>query len=235
MTGTLYLIPSALGDAEPEASIPAQNLETTRKISCFIVENVRSARRFLKKIHPDISIDDLNFMELNEHTPDEDLTGLLEPMLAGKDAGLLSEAGLPCIADPGAKLVAIAHEKKIKIVPLSGPSSIFLALMASGFNGQNFVFHGYLPIDKRERARSIKALEQQAHLLNQTQVFIEAPYRNLQLFEALLHTCQRDTLICLAVNLTMPGEWIKVLNTEQWKREHLPDIHKKPAVFLVYR
>jgi 16S rRNA (cytidine1402-2'-O)-methyltransferase len=235
MKGTLYLIPSTLGDAPPQESIPAGNLQVIEKLRYFIVEDVRTARRFLKKALPSINIDGLIFQVLNEHTPVPEIAALLEPLLAGNDTGLLSEAGLPCVADPGALLVGHAHESGIRIVPLTGPSSIFLALMASGFNGQNFAFSGYLPIDKRERAAKIRELESMAYQSDQAQIFIETPYRNQQMMEALLETCHAQTRICLAVNLTMPDEVILSRTAEQWKKLKWPDIHKKPAVFLIYR
>jgi 16S rRNA (cytidine1402-2'-O)-methyltransferase len=235
MKGTLYLIPSALGDESSSASFPEINLRIIEKLHHFVVEDVRTARRFLKKIHPGIVIDDLSFQILNEHTPLQDVTLPLAPVLEGADMGLLSEAGLPCVADPGALLVGFAHENGIKIVPLTGPSSVFLALMASGFNGQNFAFSGYLPIDKKEKAAKIRELEASAYQQDQTQIFIETPYRNQQMMEALVETCRLQTRICIAVNLTMPDETILTRTAEQWKRMKWPEIQKKPAVFLLYR
>jgi 16S rRNA (cytidine1402-2'-O)-methyltransferase len=234
MKGILYLIPATIGESPIAKSIPDYNRKITGNLKHFVVENVRSARRFLKKLIPEISIDELNILELNEHTPPDEIPALLSPLLDGHDIGLLSEAGLPCVADPGALLVRMAHENKIKVCPLTGPSSVFLALMGSGFNGQNFTFHGYLPIDKKERVKSIKTLEQLAYQNDQTQIFIETPYRNLQLLEALIQTCKAHTCICLAVNLTTTDELITVMTTEDWKRAKWPDIHKKPAVFLLY-
>jgi 16S rRNA (cytidine1402-2'-O)-methyltransferase len=233
MKGTLYLIPSLLGDESPVTIYPAYNREVIAKFTRFVVEDVRSARRFLKKVIPGINIDSLTFYILNEHSSREEIAELPQIMLDGHDLGLLSEAGLPCVADPGAGLVSLAHESGIKVVPLSGPSSLFLALMASGLNGQNFAFHGYLPIDKRERTMKIKELETMALQTGQTQSFIEAPYRNRQIMDALLETLRPGTLLCIAVDITLPGEFIKTLAVEQWKKKGFPDINKKPAVFLI--
>jgi 16S rRNA (cytidine1402-2'-O)-methyltransferase len=235
MKGTLYLIPSALGDETSSSGFPEINLRIVEKLHHFVVEDVRTARRFLKKILPGIKIDDLSFQILNEHTPLQDVTLLLAPILEGSDMGLLSEAGLPCVADPGSLLVGYAHENGVKIIPLTGPSSVFLALMASGFNGQNFAFSGYLPIDKKERASKIRELEASAYQQDQTQIFIETPYRNQQMMETLVETCRSQTRICIAVNLTMPDELILTRTAEQWKRMKWPEIQKKPAVFLLYR
>ncbi|MCU0370159.1 MAG: SAM-dependent methyltransferase [Bacteroidales bacterium] len=233
--GALYLIPSTLGDTAPVSSLPLDIQAVTGNLHYFIVEDLRTARRFLKRILPGISIDSLHFQVLNEHTGPEEVASMLTPVMAGKDTGLLSEAGLPCIADPGARLVMHAHEKGVRVIPLTGPSSIFLALMASGFNGQNFSFSGYLPIDKKQRLAKIKELESAAYKYDQTQIFIETPYRNQHLMEALIGTCQPQTLVCLAVNLTLPEEWIAVRSVGQWKKTKWPDIQKKPAVFLIYR
>jgi len=235
MKGTLYLIPSTLGEPSPVNSLPGINLEIIEKLHHFVVEDLRTARRFLKKIQPGINIDELSFQILNEHTRPEEVPSLLTPLLEGKDMGLLSEAGLPCIADPGALLVSYAHENDVKVVPLIGPSSIFLALAASGFNGQNFAFSGYLPVDRRERISKIRELESAAYQHDQTQIFIETPYRNQHMMDALLETCRPQTRICIAVELTLPGEMIITLTAGQWKRMKRPDIQKKPAVFLLYR
>jgi 16S rRNA (cytidine1402-2'-O)-methyltransferase len=235
MKGSLYLIPSPLGDEAPVSVLPEFNRQVIKNLSHFVVEDLRTARRFLKKILPEINIDALSFYILNEHSSEGDIAALPKILLAGNDLGLISEAGLPCVADPGALLVNHAHEAGIKVIPLSGPSSIFLGLMASGFNGQNFAFPGYLPIDKRERIMKIKELEANAMNSGQTQIFIEAPYRNRQLMDALLETLHPYTKLCIAVNLTTPGEYIKTLTVEQWKKAGFPEINKKPAVFLVGR
>jgi 16S rRNA (cytidine1402-2'-O)-methyltransferase len=230
--GKLYLIPSFLGETKAEKVFPLFNHETIVSLSYFIVEEIRTARRFLKSISKDINIDSLNFYLLNEHTRPEEISTYLDAALKGFDIGLLSEAGMPCIADPGAAIVRMAHEKGIAVVPLTGPSSIFLALSASGFNGQNFVFHGYLPIDRATRDRKIKEIEQQAHSKNQTQIFIETPYRNLALFEALLEVCRSETALCIAADITSDSEFIKTRSIAEWKKQR-PELHKKPAVFLI--
>ncbi len=235
MKGTLYLIPSVLGDTAPVSSLPPDIPARVEKLHRFIVEDVRTARRFLKKIQPGINIDSLTFQVLDEHTRPEEISSLLSPLLEGQDMGLLSEAGLPCVADPGALLVSFAHENGVKVVPLTGPSSIFLALMASGFNGQKFAFSGYLPIDKKERALKIKELESAVYQNDQTQIFIETPYRNHQMMEALTSTCHPQTRICIAFDLTLPGETILNHTAKQWNMHKWPDIQKKPAVFLLYR
>ncbi len=233
--GTLYLIPSTLGEDSPVNVLPGIVPETISRLRHFIVEDVRTARRFLKKILPDIVIDDLSFEILNEHTVADEIPALLAPLMEGEDLGLLSEAGLPCVADPGSLLVGYAHEDGIKTVPLPGPSSIFLALMASGFNGQNFAFHGYLPIDKRERLQKIRELETAVYQKDQTQIFIETPYRNQQILEALNSACRPQTRVCIAIDLTLPGETIISGMVSQIREIATIDLRKKPAVFLLYR
>jgi 16S rRNA (cytidine1402-2'-O)-methyltransferase len=235
MKGTLYLIPSTLGEDSPLNVIPPIIPQVIDKLKYFIVEDVRTARRYLKKILPIINIDNLSFQVLDEHTPPEEIGSLLSPLLEGHDVGLLSEAGLPCVADPGSALVGYAHEQGIKVVPLSGPSSIFLALMASGFNGQNFAFHGYLPVDKKERILKIKELEAASYQKDQTQIFIETPYRNNQMLEALLQTCKPETILCVAFDLNLPGETIIRNTAKRWNNDNRMDLNKKPAVFLLYR
>ena len=233
MKGTLYLIPSTLGESASLDTLAATNFHIIENISHFIVEDIRTARRFLKKVKPDIVIDNLSFQILNEHSAEGDIPSLLQPLLDGESTGLLSEAGLPCVADPGARLVNLAHEAGIRVVPLPGPSSVFMALMASGFNGQNFTFHGYLPVEKRERSHRIRELEADAYHKDQTQVFIEAPYRNNQLLEALIGACLPETKICVAVDLSLADEWIRTDTVKHW-RKNKPDLHKRPAVFLLY-
>lgn len=235
MKGTLYLFPATLGDSPIDRNLPAHHLKILIKSRYFVVEDLRTARRFLKKACPEIVIDELSFNLLNEHTPEGDIQQLLDPAINGNDLVLLSEAGLPCVADPGAALVKLAHQSGIRVVPLVGPSSIFLALMASGMNGQNFAFIGYLPIDKRERAARIRQLEAEAYQKDQTQVFIETPYRNNQLLETLLQVCRPETRICVAANLTLHDEWIVSQRVERWKNSQKPDLQKKPVVFLLYR
>jgi 16S rRNA (cytidine1402-2'-O)-methyltransferase len=231
--GKLFLIPTLLGEGGWEHVIPAKNVETVIAISDFIAEEERSARRFLRKISKTIDIDKLNFNILNEHTNPEEISAYLDATDEGRDVGLLSEAGMPCVADPGSSIVMMAHEKGIKVVPLTGPSSIFLALAASGFNGQNFCFHGYLPVDKGARIKRIKDLEREANEKNQTQIFIETPYRNHAMFDALLQNCRPHTHLCIAVDITLATEFIRTLTIEQWKKEKV-EINKRPAVFLIY-
>ncbi len=232
--GHLYLIPTLLGDSSPGDVLPSNMKALLSGITHFVVEDLRTARRFLKKVDKNINIDDLSFYELNEHSNIEELPELIKPLLSGEDTGLMSEAGTPCVADPGALLVSLAHEHGIRVIPLSGPSSIFMALMASGFNGQNFVFHGYLPVEKHKKTNAIRKLEQDAYRNDQTQIFIETPYRNLQLFESLISTCNPDTRLCIAAMLTTRGEMIRTLRITDWKKNP-PDIHKQPAVFLIYK
>jgi 16S rRNA (cytidine1402-2'-O)-methyltransferase len=232
--GTLYLIPSLLGESPADTVFPPANIEIISHIRYFIVEEIRTARRFLKKVCPEIEPDRLTFTLYNEHTDSTELSSFLEPLLRGEDACILSEAGTPCVADPGSLVVRLAHESGIRVVPLTGPSSILLALMASGFNGQQFVFHGYLPIDKQDRKKRIREIEQDIIKKNQTQVFIETPYRNLQLFQAITETCQESTLLCVATSLTTVEESIITLTIKEWKKRK-PELHKRPTVFLLYR
>ena len=232
--GTLYLIPSILGESPADHSIPALNGRVITSIKFFIVEEIRTARRFIKKVCPDLDLGPLTFLVFNEHNDKADINSYVAPLMDGNDVGLLSEAGTPCVADPGAEIVALAQEKDIRVVPLTGPSSLILSLMASGFNGQNFNFHGYLPIEKSQRIKKIKEIEKQVYSHNQTQIFIETPYRNQQMFQALTETCNEKTLLCLACDLTTESEFIKVMTIREWKRKK-PDIHKRPAVFLLYK
>jgi 16S rRNA (cytidine1402-2'-O)-methyltransferase len=229
----LYLLPSLLGDTTPSDVLPELVISTIRRIKHFIVEDIRTSRRFIKAIDKSIDINGLQFYILNEHTSDEELPLMLEPLISGHDTGLLSEAGLPCVADPGAKLVGLAHQSGFQVKPLTGPSSIYLALMASGFNGQNFIFHGYLPVDKQQRVKKIKEIEADTHRLDRTQIFIEAPYRNNQLLQSIIQTCNNETMLCIASDLTTKNEIISIKPIKEWKAS-LPDFHKKPVVFLLY-
>jgi len=228
----LYLIPLTLGDSELSTVLPENNSAVIRSISHFIVENIRTARRFLKKVDRDIDIDSLQFYELNKHTDKKQLHAYLDPIKENQSMGIMSEAGCPGVADPGAEVVRIAHEKGIRIVPLVGPSSILLAMMASGMNGQNFAFNGYLPIPKGEKAKQIKQLEGRIYTENQSQLFIEAPYRNLQLLGDLLANCQPHTKLCIACDLTLDTEFIQTRSISDWKK-HQPDIQKRPAIFVL--
>ena len=232
---TLYLIPSPLGDAPLCRMMPPYNRDIIRSLRHFIVENVRTARRFLKQVDNGIDIDSLTFYELNRHTDRQMIATYLTPMSEGCDIGIISEAGCPAVADPGADVVAIAQEKGYKVVPLVGPSSILMSLMASGFNGQSFAFVGYLPIDRNERAQRLKALERRAYSEDQTQIFIETPYRNVQLFGEMLRTLQPQTRLCIALSITTKGESIRTMTVSQWKKAAVPDMHKQPCIFLIYK
>jgi len=235
MKPSLILIPTTLGSLESvNKVIPDYNLKITYGIKVFIVEQIRTARRFLKKIKHPIPIDDMTFYELNKHTDQGQIFSYLSAINNGESIGLISEAGTPCIADPGAAIVKIAHEENIDIIPLVGPNSIIMALMTSGFNGQNFSFLGYLPVDKTQRSRSIQQIESAVYKNNQTQIFIETPYRNMQLFESLLKSCKNNTLLCIACNISLEDEFIKTKSIQDWKKEKV-SINKKPTVFLLYR
>ncbi|HPT14316.1 MAG TPA: SAM-dependent methyltransferase [Bacteroidales bacterium] len=230
--GNLYLFPSPLGDAAVDDCLPPLNRHILNTLDHFIVEELRTARRFLKKAGYKGKIDDTFFFVLNEHTADEEISNYLEPTQEGKGVGLMSEAGLPCIADPGHKIVALAHRKGIRVVPLTGPSSLMLALMASGFNGQQFTFHGYLPVKPHERTKSLKKLEREARLTGYSQIFIETPYRNLSMLETIVTACAPETRLCIATSLTLPDEFITTMPVSHWKKK-VPDIQKKPAVFII--
>ena len=232
MAGTLYLIPVTLGDSPVHHVIPAYVLQLLDRLDHFIVEDLRSARRYLKKAGVEKAIDDLSFYLLNEHTGDRDLEELLAVLTAGNDAGLLSEAGVPAVADPGSGLVALAHRHNIRVVPLAGPSSILMALMAAGMNGQSFRFHGYLPIKKPQRLNSIRIIEKAALESGETQIFMETPYRNMNLLEDIVGTCRKNTLLCIAADISLATESIKTKTVREWKGQ-LPNIHKRPAVFLL--
>ena len=232
--GTLYLIPALLADGRVESVLPEETINIIRGLSCFIVEEIRTARRFLIRTGIRTPVDEIDFHVFNEHSGDRGLYEYLNPALNGIHTGLLSEAGAPCVADPGSGIVKAAHELGIRVVPLTGPSSILLALMASGFNGQNFAFSGYLPADKLLRTKKIRELERTIAEKDQTQVFIETPYRNMQLFDAIVKTCNPQTLLCLATDLTGAGEVIRSQTVAGW-RVQKPDIHKKPTIFLLYK
>ncbi len=234
-TGVLYLIPKSLCFSDNnEAVLKDINIDIIDELDEFIVEDIRTARRYLKAIGYKKSLDKIIFHVLDKHTAPEDLFDFIEPAVKGKNIGLLSEAGCPCVADPGAEIVKIAHSNKIKVMPLVGPSSIILALMASGFNGQNFAFVGYLPIDKYSRVKAIKNVEKDAYQKNQTQIFIETPYRNNKLLEDILKTCDNKTLLCIASDITMKDEFIVSKSVDEWKKQ-IPDLNKKPTVFLLYK
>lgn len=232
MTGNLYLIPNTLGDVPVVDVIPQTIGNLLNEIDVFIVEDARTARRFLKKAGYTHSLDTVVLHLLNEHTPVEQTKKYLDAALNGKNVGILSEAGNPCIADPGAIIVKLAHQKNIRVIPIVGPSSILLALIASGFNGQCFCFHGYLPKEKTERFKKIKSLEREAIQKNQTQLFIETPYRNNQLLQELIAGCDNSTKLCIACDLTLTTEFIKTKSISDWKKE-IPELNKRPALFLI--
>lgn len=235
METALYLIPVTLGDTPLSNVLPAYNKEIILHIRHFIVEDVRSARRFLKKVEKSIDIDAITFYPLNKHTSPEAISGYLKPLQDGFSMGVISEAGCPAVADPGADVVAIAQRKNLKVVPLVGPSSIILSVMASGFNGQSFAFNGYLPIEAGERAKKIKVLEQRIYNEHQTQLFIETPYRNHKMIEDILHQCRPQTKLCVAANITCEGEYIKTCTVAEWRKIQLPDFSKIPCIFLLYK
>jgi 16S rRNA (cytidine1402-2'-O)-methyltransferase len=246
MPGTLYLIPNTLGPTEAAPGALSQVIPThvqalTARLDYFVAENAKTARAFLKLIaidHPLARpLQEIEIAELNVNTPPAALAGLLGPLLAGRDAGLVSEAGVPAVADPGADLVRLAHQHGVTVKPLVGPSSLLLAVMASGLNGQSFAFNGYLPTDAALRAKRIKELEQRSAREKQTQLLIETPYRNGAMLEALVGTCQPGTLICVATDLSLATESIRTLSGAKWKgllaAGKMPDFHKKPTVFLL--
>lgn len=230
----LYLIPVGLSDAELSRVLPQHNIQVVREIKHFIVENVRSARRFLKKCDRDIDIDTLTFYELNRHTRPDDIPAMLKPLGGGEAMGVISEAGCPAVADPGADVVAIAQSRGLKVIPLVGPSSILMGLMGSGFNGQSFAFLGYLPIDASQRARKFKEMEQRIVRESQTQIFIETPYRNNALVAELCRTMPPHIKLCIATNITGDGERIITRGVKQWLTM-LPDLNKVPTIFLLYK
>jgi 16S rRNA (cytidine1402-2'-O)-methyltransferase len=238
MTGTLFLIPNTLGETEALANVlPEQVQHITSQLDYFVAENAKTARAFLKLVgarHPLCKpMQEITIAELNVNTPAAALSALLAPLLAGQDAGLVSEAGVPAVADPGADLVRLAHQHKIPVRPLVGPSSLLLAVMASGLNGQSFAFNGYLPTDAAQRATRLKELEQRSRKEKQTQLFIETPYRNAAMLEAMTASCAPNTLLCVATDLSLPSETIRTMTAAQWKTAAAPDFHKKPTVFLL--
>ncbi|MEP2059469.1 MAG: SAM-dependent methyltransferase [Maribacter litoralis] len=230
--GKVYLIPSTLGDMPPLEVLPISIKQTIERLDHYVVENEKTARHFIKKISPRKSQPSLKLFVLNKFTEPEEIPTFLNPCLEGYDVGILSEAGCPGIADPGAAVVKIAHTKNIQVIPLVGPSSILLALMASGMNGQNFAFNGYLPIESSDRKKYIKNLERRSKDENQSQVFIETPYRNNKMLEELIKTLAPSTRICVAADITLPTEYIKTKTAINWKKENV-DLHKRPAIFII--
>lgn len=233
MTGILYLIPVPLGPTAPEASLPANVLATVRPLTHFVVEQAKTARAFLKAVGTEVPLQELHLEELNEHTKADALDRLLTPLRVGHDVGLLSEAGCPAVADPGANLVALAQRENIRVIPLIGPSSLLLALMASGLNGQRFAFQGYLPAKEVERSKALRDLESESRKKQQTQVFIETPYRNQAMFNGILQACQPATRLTIATDLTLSSESVITRTIAQWKKQTPPDIERRPTVFLL--
>jgi 16S rRNA (cytidine1402-2'-O)-methyltransferase len=231
--GTLYMVPVTLGDDNLSYVIPADVMQLVQNLEYFVVENEKSARRFLGSVKTHKPVRELNFQLLNEHSVEKDLPALIAPLLAGHNVGMLSEAGCPGIADPGALLAALAHKKNIRVTPLVGPSSILLGLMASGFNGQQFTFLGYLPSDKAARVNKLKEIEKQSQCLNETQIFIETPYRNQHMLEDILASCAANTRLCIAKNVSLETEFVVSKTIAEWKKTELPDLHKQPTVFLL--
>ncbi len=232
MPGKLYLIPTPLGNAPYSRIFPELNAEIIKTLDHFVVENLRSARRFLRSAGYSKDFDEVQLFELDKHNPGSLTKQDIIPLFENHDMGLLSEAGVPGVADPGSDIVRMAHQNNIKVVPLIGPSSLLLALMASGLNGQQFAFSGYLPIKNQQRKKAIQALEKRSGTENQSQLFIETPYRNMSLLNEILNTCQSGTLLCVAADITLDSEFIKTKSIKEWKGKP-PDIHKKPTIFIL--
>lgn len=233
--GTLYMIPCPISDSTAVYDVvPEANRRVIDSLDYFIVENVRSARRFLSKAGIQRKIDELEFVELNEHTTaGAAVEAMVKPLLQGRSAGVISEAGVPGVADPGALVVEACHRRGIRVVPLVGPSSILMAMMASGLNGQSFAFNGYLPVKPAERGKALKGFERRAHVEYQSQIFIEAPYRNIKLMEQMLQVCAADTLLTVACDITSPEEFIRTLTIARWREAGIPDIAKRPTIFII--
>lgn len=233
MTPALYLIPVTLGETSIEQVLPSYNHEVIMGIRHFIVENIRSARRFLRQTDKAFPIDESTFFEMGKHADEKQFSQYLQPLREGKSMGVISEAGCPAVADPGADIVKIAQREGLRVVPLVGPSSMIMAVMASGLNGQSFAFNGYLPVEPADRAKKLKALESRAWTEGQTQLFIETPYRNQKMFDALLCTLRPQTRLCVAAGITTEDEYIRTLHISEWKNTKLPDLSKVPAIFLI--
>ncbi len=232
MSGALYLIPNSLGNTDPAAFLPKEVIDLIPTLKYLIVENIRNARRYLKSIDKSIDIDSITFYELNKHTVSSEIHTFLDPLMKGENCGIVSEAGVPGVADPGAEVVRLAHQKGIRVVPLTGPSSILMALMASGQNGQSFRFLGYLPVKGNERIKELRNVESRAIRESESQIFIETPYRNNQMFQDIMSTCQPSTLLTIAVDLTTKTESVLTLPVSQWKIKK-PELNKRPAVFIL--
>ena len=234
LKGKIYLIPCTLGTTNPNEVLPLVVKKTIENIDIYIVENEKNARRFIKNICPKKSQPLLTFKIINKYTLDSEIPEMLNPCMAGQHIGVISDAGCPGIADPGASVVEQAHLKGVKVIPLVGPSSILLAMMASGLNGQSFSFNGYLPIEKKERKTEIKRLEKLSSDFQQSQLFIETPYRNNQMFESLIKNLHSQTMLCVAADITLPTEYIKTFTVDHWKREKI-DLHKRPTLFILQK
>ncbi len=233
-TGNLYLIPTTIGDNEPLEVLPISVKKRVEQLQHFIVENEKTARRFIKKITPKKAQNTLKIYILDKYTDAFESKHFLDVCFSGTDIGLLSEAGVPAVADPGAVMVKLAHQLRIRVIPLVGPSSILLALMASGMNGQNFAFNGYLPIEEQERKIAIKQLEKKSRELNQSQIFIETPYRNEKMFKSLLRYLTPTTELCIATDISLQTESIKTMSAKAWKGQN-PELHKKPSIFIIHK
>ena len=234
LLGKIYLIPTTLGDCDPLDVLPQTIKRAVELIDDYIVENEKTARKFIKSIVPEKEQSSLKLSALNKHTEVSEHNQMIQPCLNGINVGIMSEAGCPGVADPGAAIVKIAHEKGIQVVPLVGPSSILLAIMASGMNGQSFTFNGYLPIDSAEKKSTLKSLEKLSHDKNQSQIFIETPYRNNKLLEDILQSLQPSTHLCIATDITLPTEFIKTARVQDWKKITV-DLHKRPTIFIIHR
>ena len=232
MSGKLYLIPNTLGSTDTAATIPSEVAALAVELRNFIVEDLRNARRYLRLLDSKMDIDGSKFYPLNKHTSPEQWAEYLKPLQAGHNVGIISEAGCPGVADPGAEVVKLAHESGIEVVPLVGPSSILLAMMASGMNGQSFAFNGYIPIKKEERIKTIKQLENRSRTEQQAQLFIETPFRNKHLLADIINSCAVSTKLCIACNITLPDQYIVTRTIAQWKGK-LPELHKKPTIFII--
>lgn len=231
--GILYLVPVLLGETGVTDVLPAKTIQTAARLKCFIAENAKSARQFLKQLPSDFSLQEIDVLELDKHSEKPDFNFYFEKLRSGTDTGLVSEAGMPGIADPGAAFALQAHKEGIRVIPLTGPSSVFLALAASGMNGQGFTFHGYLPKEKADRSSFIKQIEKNASRFNQTQIFIETPYRNQGMFSELLQTCNPGTLLCIATDISLPTEFIATHTISEWRKK-TADLNKRPTVFLLF-
>jgi 16S rRNA (cytidine1402-2'-O)-methyltransferase len=234
MKGIVYLFPTTLGDSPLPSVVPAENIRILAGIRHFIVEDLRTARRFIRKCLPQAVIDEMTFFVLNQHTPATELVTFLQPLEEGYSMGVLSEAGCPAIADPGADVVALAQLRGIRVIPLVGPSSILLALMASGFNGQSFAFAGYLPVQLPEKMKMLKKMESRIVHEHQSQIFIETPYRNNKTLSDILTYCPPDLKLCIAADITLSGEFIVTLAVRDWKK-NVPDLNKRPTIFILYK